>query len=90
LSTGQSDGGAQCTVIELAWDPARAASNLARHGVAFAQATTVFADGLALRVFDTAHGEFEQRWFTLAMASNGRALAVSHTRTRRPLRPAHE
>ena len=55
--------------------------NLAKHGVAFAQAATVFADRLALTVFDEEHSEFEERWFTLGMDSNGKLLAVSHTYT---------
>jgi len=27
------------------------------------------------------HSEFEERWFTLGMASNGKLLAVAHTYT---------
>lgn len=45
------DDGAQ---LEFAWDPAKATSNVAKHGVAFAQAASVFADALALTVFDEA------------------------------------
>jgi uncharacterized DUF497 family protein len=78
LSEGESIGGAQ---LEFTWDPAKAASNLARHGVAFAQGATVFADALALTVFDDEHSEFEERWFTLGMTSEGKLLAVSHTYT---------
>jgi uncharacterized protein len=65
--------------LEFAWDPAKAASNLAKHGVAFTQAASVFADALALTVFDEAHSEFEERWFTLGMDSSTKLLAVSHT-----------
>ena len=36
-------------------------------------------DTLALTVFDAAHSEFEERWFTLGMSSEGKLLAVSHT-----------
>lgn len=78
MSTGENIGGAQ---LEFTWDPVKAASNLAKHGVAFAQGATVFADALALTVFDDAHSDFEERWFTLGMASNGKLLAVSHTYT---------
>jgi uncharacterized protein len=76
LTTDDQSAGAQ---LEFTWDPAKPASNLAKHGVAFAQGATVFADALALTVFDAAHSEFEERWFTLGMASNGKLLAVSHT-----------
>jgi uncharacterized DUF497 family protein len=78
VSAGESSDGAQ---LEFTWDPAKAASNLTKHGVPFAQGATVFADALALTVFDDAHSEFEERWFTLGMASDGKLLAVSHTYT---------
>ncbi len=61
--------------------PAKAASNATKHGVTFAQAAAVLLDGLALTVFDTEHSEFEERWFTMGMSSEGRLLAVSHTYT---------
>ncbi len=67
--------------IEFAWDPVKAAANLAKHRVSFAQAATVFADALALTVFDQAHSEFEERWFTLGMDGAGKLLALSHTYT---------
>jgi uncharacterized protein len=73
---GTAGGSAE---LEFAWDPAKAASNLAKHGVAFTQAASVFADALALTVFDGAHSEFEERWFTLGMDSSTKLLAVSHT-----------
>ena len=49
--------------------------------MAFTQGATVFADALALTVFDNAHSDFEERWFTLGMASDGKLLAVSHAYT---------
>ena len=78
MSTGENAGAAQ---LEVIWDPAKAVSNLAKHGVAFAQGATVFVDALALTVFDDAHSEFEERWFTLGMSSDGKLRAVSHTYT---------
>ena len=36
-------------------------------------------DPLALTVFDAAHSETEERWFTLGQSSDGRLLTVSHT-----------
>lgn len=69
------------TELEFAWDAAKAAANLTKHGVAFAQAATVLADAQAMTVFDDEHSEFEERWFTLGMDSAGRLLAVSHTYT---------
>jgi uncharacterized DUF497 family protein len=37
------------------------------------------ADILALTVFDDAHSDFEERWFTLGLSGEGKLLAVSHT-----------
>jgi uncharacterized protein len=75
---GGNEGSAE---LEFTWDAAKAAANLAKHGVAFAQGASVFADALALTVFDDEHSEFEERWFTLGMSSQGKLLAVSHTYT---------
>ncbi len=45
----------------------------------FAQTSTVFLDPLTLTVFDAAHSETEERWFTLGQSRDGRLLAISHT-----------
>lgn len=61
------------------WDAHKAASNLKKHGVTFEQAASVFLDALALTVFDAAHSEHEERWFTLGYTTGGLLLAVAHT-----------
>jgi uncharacterized protein len=76
LSTGTDAPGPQ---LEVAWDANKAQTNLAKHGVSFAQAAAVLLDPLALTVFDAAHSEFEERWFTLGTSSSGKLLAVAHT-----------
>ena len=65
--------------LDITWDPVKAQSNITKHGVAFVQAASVLLDALALTVFDAAHSEFEERWFTLGTSSDGKLLAVSHT-----------
>jgi len=65
--------------LDITWDPVKAQSNIAKHGVTFVQAATVLLDALALTVFDAAHSQTEERWFTLGMSSDGKLLAVSHT-----------
>jgi uncharacterized DUF497 family protein len=72
--------------LEILWDPVKAASNLAKHGVAFAQAASVLRDPLALTVYDAEHSTHEERWFTLGFSGEGKLLAVSHTYT--PTGPA--
>ena len=65
-------------LLDIIWDDAKAQSNLIKHGVTFAQAATVMLDPLALTVFDEAHSQTEERWFTLGQSSEGRLLAVAH------------
>lgn len=65
--------------LDTTWDPLKAQSNIAKHGVTFVQASTVLLDALALTVFDAAHSELEERWFTLGNSSESKLLAVSHT-----------
>ncbi len=67
--------------LEFIWDPVKAASNVIKHQVTFPQGVTVFADALALTVFDHAHSDLEERWFTLGTSLEGKLLAVSHTYT---------
>ena len=64
--------------LDVTWEPVKALSNIAKHGVTFAQAAMVLVDPLALTIFDATHSETEDRWFTLGV-SEGKLLAVSHT-----------
>ena len=77
--TQDDTSGADRVQLEFTWDPLKAQSNVAKHEVSFGQAATVLLDALALTVFDAAHSQGEERWFTLGMCSEGRLLAVSHT-----------
>ena len=63
------------------WDPAKAESNVSKHGVAFERAATVFRDPNAVSVFDDDHSDEEQRWLTLGLDSGGALLVVHHTFT---------
>ena len=65
--------------LDTTWDTVKAQSNIAKHGVTFVQAATVLLDALALTMFDDVHSEFEERWFTPGLSSEGKLLAVAHT-----------
>lgn len=65
--------------LDVAWDQVKALSNIVKHGVAFDQAATVLLDPLAVTVLDAAHGETEERWFSLGVSTEGKLLAVAHT-----------
>ena len=69
----------QEVAYDFEWDAAKALSNVRKHGVTFDQAATVFLDALALTVFDAAHSQHEERWFTLGFDAGGALLAVAHT-----------
>ena len=64
---------------DFEWDTYKANTNLKKHGVTFDQAASVFLDALALTVFDAAHSQYEERWFTLGHTASGVLLAVAHT-----------
>jgi len=61
------------------WDSRKAAANARKHGVAFPEAITVFADLLA-RIFDDPdHSLGERREIIIGQSSRGRLLLVSFT-----------
>jgi uncharacterized protein len=47
--------------LQFEWDSRKAARNLAKHGVSFDEAATVFGDPLALIVSDPRHSADEER-----------------------------
>src|SRR5438876_6655139 len=65
--------------MEFEWDLDKAAHNLAKHGVAFHEAATVFGDPLAVTYFDPDHSKEEDRFLTFGHSSTGELLVVSHT-----------
>jgi len=65
------------TVVEgdFEWDSDKAASNLAKHGVSFAEATTVFADPFAVYLDD---GSGIGRMVVIGTSLRDRLLYVVH------------
>ena len=60
--------------MEFEWDGRKAASNLDKHGVDFADAVTVLDDELAVTVPDEGPGE--DRYVTIGMDAIGQLLVV--------------
>ena len=56
------------------WDPTKAASNRAKHGVDFADATTILDDDQALTIIDD--GSADKRYVTVGADAGGRVLTV--------------
>jgi uncharacterized DUF497 family protein len=65
--------------MEFEWDPDKAAANLAKHGISFHEAASVFGDPLAVTFFDPDHSEDEDRFLTFGHSDQGRPIVVSHT-----------
>ena len=61
------------------WDPNKAASNLANHGISFEEAAIVFLDPLALTIPDPDHSIEEDRYITMGRSANDQLLVVVHT-----------
>lgn len=60
------------------WDDAKAAANLAKHGVTFEAARGAFRDAFALEWSDDAHEPREERYSLLGMVE-GRVVFVAYT-----------
>jgi uncharacterized protein len=60
------------------WDAAKAASNLAKHGVSFQTATRVFADPHLCMAQDRFENG-EHRWQSIGMVDGQLVLLVAHT-----------
>jgi uncharacterized DUF497 family protein len=66
-------------VLTFEWDTNKARLNLAKHGVPFEEAATVFGDPLSLTIFDPAHSQAEDRFIILGRSHLGKLLVVAHT-----------
>lgn len=63
--------------MEFEWDPQKAARNLQKHKVSFAEAATTFDDPLSVTVADPDHSEEEDRFIIVGLSYRGRLLIVS-------------
>ncbi|MCU0990584.1 MAG: BrnT family toxin [Xanthomonadales bacterium] len=64
--------------MEIEWDPAKAAVNVKKHGVDFADAAVALEDENALTIEDAA-GRDERRFITLALGPGLKVLAIVHS-----------
>lgn len=65
-------------IVRFQFDPAKAASNLKKHAVSFADAEGVFYDPLAIHLLDPDPDD-EERFVAVGMDSTGRILVVVYT-----------
>ena len=72
--------------MRFEWDAIKAASNLAKHGVSFEEAATVFRDPLSATSEDPDHSLGEERLVSFGVSVSGRLLVVAHTDRRDTIR----
>ena len=65
-------------MIRFEWDEAKAAANLKKHGIDFAEASTAFADDRAKIIADPDHSEDEDRFVLLGLSAHLNLLVVCH------------
>ena len=73
--------------MDYEWDENKAANNLQKHGISFAEAITIFYDPLAFTTSDPDHSFDEERFVTFGYSDRQRFLVVAHTERNGRLRP---
>ena len=72
--------------MEFEWDAGKAVSNLAKHGVSFPEAMSVFGDPLEVTIADPVHSREEARFVSIGLSEAGRLLVVVYTEREGPIR----
>lgn len=67
--------------MQFDWDKQKARTNLAKHGVSFEEASTVFGDDFAKIFFDEIHSDDEVREIIVGYSISNRLLFVCFTET---------
>ena len=66
------------TALHFEWSEAKARANIAKHGVSFDEAKTVFYDERARLISDPDHSKNEERFILLGCSSGLKLLIVCH------------
>ena len=64
--------------LHFKWDEPKAKANIAKHGVSFDEAKTVFYDERARLISDPDHSKDEERFIVLGCSSGLKLLIVCH------------
>ena len=64
--------------LQFAWDARKAAANLRKHGVSFAEAATAFGDPLSITIPDPDHSEDEARFLLIGRSARQHLVVVAH------------
>lgn len=72
--------------LTFEWDPRKATTNLGKHKVSFAEATTVFNDPFGAAVADPDHSSEEERFILVGQSNRHRLLIIAFTERSRRIR----
>ena len=64
--------------MHFEWDPDKARTNLAKHGVSFEEAMRAFLDPLSITILDPDHSDGQDRFVLIGQSGIGRLLVVVH------------
>ena len=73
-------------IMEFEWDEDKAAANIRKHGVSFAEAATEFENPLAFIFDDLVHSQEEVREIIIGHSQQDRLLLVCFTERARVIR----
>lgn len=65
--------------MRFEWDDNKAEANFVKHGIAFEEAVTVFADPYLLFTEDSSHSDREEREWAIGEAENNLILVIIFT-----------
>lgn len=60
------------------WDPKKAERNVRKHGVTFAEASSVFDDPMFITLLDDEHSVDEERFITIGLSNKNRLVMIAH------------
>ena len=65
--------------LTFEWNPEKESSNVKKHRVSFDEARTIFADPLAITIYDPPHSQDEDRYVSVGESDRRRLLVVVFT-----------
>ena len=63
---------------DFEWDPQKAEKNVQKHGVTFAEASSVFNDPMFITLLDDEHSDEEERFITIGLSNKNRLVMIAH------------
>ena len=64
--------------LRFAWDSRKAAANLRKHGISFAEAASAFGDPLSITIPDPDHSVGEERFLLIGRTARRYLVVVAH------------